>query len=114
MKLSSPIKVYLKPKKRDIEIETEGLEFKINEKPASTLWENFGENMKKTELSISDVQTTPVGKWKIDSGIEGLDKEKIDDVLILLTYTHLHKLSLVSNQNPKAESYRQNSRECWT
>ena len=87
MKLSSPIKVYLKPKKRDIEIETEGLEFKINEKPASTPWENFGENMKKTELSISNVQTTPVGKWKIDSGIEGLDKEKIDDVLILLTYT---------------------------
>jgi hypothetical protein len=81
LELSSAVKVYLKPKKKDGDI-TSGLSVKINGVDASTPWKDFGENMKLSDVSIIG---TPVTKWKINA--EGLDEEEIDDLLILLTYT---------------------------
>jgi hypothetical protein len=48
------------------------------------LWENFDEsNMKVGGLSGTG---TPIRKWTINAGLDGLNKEELDDVLILLTY----------------------------
>ena len=46
--------------------------------------ENFNEsNMKVGGLSVT---CTPIRKWTINAGLDGLNKEELDDVLILLTY----------------------------
>jgi len=75
-------KVYLKPKGKD-PIETTGLTLKINNVNAGT-WSAFGNNMKEASVSLSG---NPIRKWTIDSAANGLDKEELDDILILLKYT---------------------------
>lgn len=78
----SSVKVYLKPKGKD-PIDTTGLTLKINNVNTSP-WSTFGNNMKEGSVSLSG---SPIRKWTIDSGANGLDKEELDDILILLKYT---------------------------
>jgi hypothetical protein len=79
------VKVFLKLRLREGEIGTPALTFELNNMTGETgSWDNFGENMKVSDVSITG---TPLGKWTIKLELNGLDKEKLDDVLVLLTYT---------------------------
>jgi len=80
--LVSPVTVYLKPKGKD-RVTTTGLTLKVNNTNVSS-WSNFAENLKEGTVSFSG---NPIKKWAISAGTNGLDKEELDDILILLKYT---------------------------
>ncbi|MEG4576203.1 neuraminidase-like domain-containing protein [Microcoleus sp. N3A4] len=80
--LLSPVTVYLKPKDKD-GIATTGLTLKVNNANVSS-WNDFAENMKAGIVSLSG---NPIKKWIIDAETNSIDKDKLDDILILLKYT---------------------------
>jgi hypothetical protein len=85
----SEVSVYLKPKSKK-DITTSGLALKINDSSPITDWENFSDvstegNLKKNKGAVS-VEGDPVKKWTVDAGTGGLNKEELDDILILLKY----------------------------
>lgn len=77
----SSTKVYLKPKGKE-PMDTTGLALKINNANVGG-WSTIGENLKEGNVSLSG---NPIRKWMIDAGTEGLDREELDDILILLKY----------------------------
>jgi hypothetical protein len=88
----SSIKVYLKPKGKETEINVSGLTTKVkvnNASVSANAWHNFDENGEKMQVSdeLSSITETPINKWTIDvlSGV--LNKEVLDDILVLLKYT---------------------------
>ena len=82
---AAKVKVFLKPRLREGEIETSGLQLEVNNMTGGTgLWDDFGEYMKVSDVSITG---TPIGKWTIKSEFGDEDREHLDDILILLTYT---------------------------
>lgn len=46
--------------------------------------DNFDKDLKQTDISLSG---SPIKQWKIDAGANGLKRDKLDDLLILLKYT---------------------------
>jgi len=83
----SSVKVYLKPKPNNV-IDISGLTFKVNNViiPGGA-WSDFGQNGEKIKVSELSITGTPIMKWTIDSGLDGLKKEELDDILVLLRYT---------------------------
>ncbi|BAZ33812.1 hypothetical protein NIES4074_63260 (plasmid) [Cylindrospermum sp. NIES-4074] len=80
--LVSPVTVYLKPKGKD-SVKTTGLTLKVNNVDVSS-WSDFTKNLKEGTVSVSG---NPIKKWEITTGTNGLDKEELGDILILLKYT---------------------------
>ena len=79
------VKIYLKPKGKE-SLDTTGLRLKINNIDVGT-WDSVaGTNMKVSNVALAG-SPNPVMKWSINSGVNGLDKEKLDDILISLAYT---------------------------
>ena len=79
--LVSPVKLYLKPKGKD-RVTKIGPTIKVNNK-AIVSWIDFAENLKEGTVTILG---NPITKWSINAGANGLDPEKLDDILILLRY----------------------------
>lgn len=82
----SEVKVYLKPPKGKDPVTTAGMTLKINNVSA-TGWAKWP--TEEDNLQRADVQLTidPVTTWTIDAGTNGLNKNELDDILILLKYT---------------------------
>ena len=77
--------VYLNSKDRKNVVDTTGLTLKIdNIQPSSPGWEDSGKNMKKANFALSGEPTKM--DWIIDAGTNGLNKDELDDILILLRY----------------------------
>lgn len=84
------MKIYLKPKGKETEIGVSGLTLKVkvnNVTASADTWSDFGENGEKMKLSELSINGTPINKWTIDAGMDGLNKELLEDVLVLLIYT---------------------------
>ena len=84
--LSSPTTIYLKPK-GDNPIDTSSLTLVVNDGDAtvnSADWK-IPEKTKLQEASLV-VSGKPDRKWTIVAGIDGFDKEKLDDIMILMKY----------------------------
>jgi hypothetical protein len=88
----SSVKVYLKSKNK-VPINTDTLEFKVNNSdsavgnwraPDTITDSNSPHNIKEGEVILSDNPSSPIRNWTIDAGAEGLDSEKLDDILILI------------------------------
>jgi hypothetical protein len=77
----SEIKVFLKPKGKE-PLETTGLTLKVNDYAVSN-WSTYGANLKEGTASVSG---SPITKWTISAGTDGLNKEELDDILILSKY----------------------------
>lgn len=81
----SGVSVYLKPKCKD-PVTTAVLTLKINTVSATgwAKWPTQNDN-----LQIATVQLTggPITTWTIDAGANGLNKDELDDILILMKYT---------------------------
>jgi hypothetical protein len=80
--------VYLKPK-GTAPVSTSGLALSINKASISdNEWiapsEFPGTDLKQADVSLSG---SPIKKWTIDAGTDGLDKDELEDILILFTYT---------------------------
>jgi hypothetical protein len=77
------IKVYLKPEGEN-PVNTSGLVFKINNSEVSdTEWTVTIPNLKEVTIDSTDC---PIMIWKIDATTGGLNKEELDDILLLLNY----------------------------
>lgn len=75
--------VYLKPKAGK-PLDTGPLIFKINGAGGDTItWNDYGD-LKMGNVSLPG---DPIGIWTVDAGTNGLDKDVLDDILILLKYT---------------------------
>jgi hypothetical protein len=93
LRLVSPVTIYLKPKGKD-PVSTTSLTFIVSDTKVKVevgSWKAFpedpedkSEKLQKADISLSG---DPIKKWTIDAGTNGLDKEKLDDILILLKYT---------------------------
>lgn len=82
-KLISGVTVYLKPKGKD-PVDTSGLTFSVNGTNVSGGWSTPTKpNLKEGSFLLSG---DPIKKWAINAGTDGLDKEKLDDILILIKY----------------------------
>ena len=72
------VKIYLKPKGKE-SLDTTGLRLKINNIDVG-IWDSVaGTNMKVSNVALAG-SPNPVMKWSINSGVNGLDKEKLDDI----------------------------------
>ena len=89
---TTEVKVYLKPKKNmAVAVPDPGV-MKINE--VSSVWEDEqdiatnGDTSENDKIKGGTIEITgsPLKKWKIDAGSNGLNKESIDDLLILIKY----------------------------
>jgi hypothetical protein len=80
--LSEVVKVYLKPKGKD-PVPTSGLGLRINDYDVND-WKNFAYGLQEGEVSLSG---SPIKTWTVKTRTGGLDKEKLDDVMVLLKYT---------------------------
>ncbi len=78
----SEVTVYLKPKEK--EPVNVPLQFSVNGTGKPDQWTPAYANFKEGKVSLSG---SPIKKWTIDAGTPGLDKEKLDDILILIKYT---------------------------
>ena len=78
------VTVYLKPKTKDSSIDPSG--FELNDvPPTGNTWEShFDVSMLAGEFALTD---SPIKKWAMKAGPPGLDKEQLEDILLLLTYT---------------------------
>jgi hypothetical protein len=81
----SAVGAYLKPKGEDA-IETGGLTLTIDNSTPIDL-NNSGPNIKDGMVDISGGPISPIGHWIVNAGANDLDKETLDDVLILLKYS---------------------------
>lgn len=90
-----PIEVYLKPKANE-SLETENLVLNVNGAEIER-WETF-QKMKKATLTPqnpspevpipeSSVRGSPIREWSISVASGAIDKDKIDDMLVLVRYT---------------------------
>jgi hypothetical protein len=76
--------VYLKPKGTG-SVDTSGLTLSVNDSYVSGDWSILPDtNLKEGNISLSG---NPIGPWTINAAVDGLDKEELDDILILLKYT---------------------------
>jgi len=85
--LLAGIKVFLKNTKGKT-ITTSGLTVKLNEYSISS-WTDFPQNdPSDNKLKEGDITAagSPVKKWTIDGGKNGLKPEEVDDILLLMTY----------------------------
>jgi len=85
--LLAGIKVFLKNIKGKT-ITTSGLTVKLNEYSISS-WTDFPQNdPSDNKLKEGDITAagSPVKKWTIDGGKNGLKPEEVDDILLLMTY----------------------------
>jgi len=91
LRLSQNQTVYLKPKAKD-PVDITGLTMSINGTPICD-WSPFSVTIDATametdlmsgEVTLSD---NPIRRWTIDAGMDGLNKEELEDILILLKYS---------------------------
>jgi hypothetical protein len=78
------VKIFLIPKKDQV-INTAGLMLAVNGEVPAGAWSNF----KQTEIksaTYDSLTDNPVKSWMIDAGNNGLKKDEIDDLLILVRY----------------------------
>ena len=80
--LVSPVTIYLKPKGKD-RVTTTALTLEVNNVNVSS-WSESAEDLKEGTVSLSG---SLIKKWAIAAGTNGLDKEELDDILMLLKYT---------------------------
>lgn len=85
MNISSS-KIYLKSKDKDDPIDTANLTLKIDG-TASGNWSDLSSTVKDVKQAEIALSGSPLNEWLIDAGVNGLDKEKTDDILILMRYT---------------------------
>ena len=81
--LSDPTTVYLKPKGTE-SITTSGLQLLIDDTRVSDDGWITNTNLREGKFRLS---RDPIGRWTIDAGVNGFDKEILDDLLILVKYT---------------------------
>lgn len=85
------LRIYLKPKVKEKEIKVSGLKIKVKVDNASVFansWHNFDGNGEKMQVSNElSITEKPISKWTIDADIDGLNKEELDDIFVLLKYT---------------------------
>jgi hypothetical protein len=78
--ISEDVMVYLKPKGEE-PVETSNMTLRINNSNVGN-WNNFGRNLRSGTVSVSG---SPIRQWTISTG-NGLQREVIDDILIVLKY----------------------------
>jgi len=86
----SNIRIYLKPVIGET-ITTTGLSVKLNAFSISS-WSDFPNDGSVTpDLLLKEgsasANGTPLKKWKIDAGNNGIKKEEVDDIIIVMKYT---------------------------
>ncbi len=80
----SEVYAYLKPKGTD-PIDTTGLTLQINGSKITGTWGILQtKNLKEGKFSLTG---DPIKTWTINAGIDGLKKEELDDIFVLLKYT---------------------------
>jgi Tc toxin complex TcA C-terminal TcB-binding domain/Neuraminidase-like domain/Salmonella virulence plasmid 28.1kDa A protein/Putative peptidoglycan binding domain len=87
----SSTKIYLKSKNKE-PIETSSLDLKINDKKVGQVggWTDVTDgNNSVSSIKQADVSLTgsPIAQWKINTGANSLNREKLDDLMILFKYT---------------------------
>jgi Tc toxin complex TcA C-terminal TcB-binding domain len=81
--LSSSTTIYLKSKGED-HVNTNNLTLKVNDVTINSgSWTSFTETIKQSILNLTG---KPDKTWTIDAGVDGFDKEELDDILILMQY----------------------------
>jgi hypothetical protein len=77
------VTVYLKPKTKDSPIDPS--EFELNDvPPTEDKWNpHFEDNLRAGEFTLTE---SPIKKWTIKAASPGLDKEQLEDILLLLMY----------------------------
>jgi hypothetical protein len=80
LKLSKPVRIYLIPK-GDNKIETQNLILTINGKPIDSSWTEYTKSVQEATITLAGY---PDMTWKINAGVDGFDKEKLDNILILM------------------------------
>lgn len=79
----SQVTLYLKPGGKEA-YDTTGLTLNLNGTNVSGGWSLLANtNLKEGKVSLSG---NPVKKRTLNAGVDGLDKEKLDDIFILLKY----------------------------
>ncbi len=82
--LASGTRMFIQSKMQGKPIDTSDLVLVVNGSNANT-WSNFreSENMKESPFSISG---SPIRKWTIEVSSGELEREKVEDVMILMRY----------------------------
>lgn len=82
----SEVKIYLKHKLDEGEINTSSIILNINNIPISTSsWNDFEDRKNIQEATIS-ITGSPLREWEINAEIDDLNRDELEDVMILLKY----------------------------
>jgi hypothetical protein len=76
------VKVFLQPKEGS-EINTSGLTLSIKGVNAGSWTASHGDLQEATVALTGD----PIGAWEINAGVDGLDKDALEYIFLLLHYT---------------------------
>ncbi|MGH7845743.1 MAG: neuraminidase-like domain-containing protein [Candidatus Binatia bacterium] len=80
----SELAVYLKPKAKD-PIDTAGLALTLNGANVNGGWTLLpSTNLREGKVALPG---SPLKKWTVAAGIDGLDKDAVEDILLLIKYT---------------------------
>ncbi len=84
--LISEVSVYLQPKGED-PVDTSGLILKVNSDEIRGGWSRL--RLNATNLMEGRIQSSgdPIKTWVIDAGVDGLKKDELSNILILVKYT---------------------------
>lgn len=74
--------ILIQSKMQEETIDTSNLALEVNGANADS-WTQYGQNMVESPISMSG---SPIRKWTIEVTEGELDKEKVEDVLILIHY----------------------------